>query len=92
VKPDATPAEVDAVVNDTSGAGGQIFAQAVRFFLVDSRLSALVLTALTQLTSSTRYDQSRLAYREAQERHEEILRIEQNMAELAQLMNDVRCM
>jgi hypothetical protein len=44
VKPDATPAEVDAVVNDTSGAGGQIFAQAVRFFLVDLRLSACVLT------------------------------------------------
>lgn len=30
-----------------------------------------------------------MAYREAQERHEEILRIEQNIAELAQLMNDV---
>jgi t-SNARE complex subunit (syntaxin) len=31
VKPDATPAEVDAVVNDTNGAGGQIFAQAVSY-------------------------------------------------------------
>jgi hypothetical protein len=30
-----------------------------------------------------------MAYREAQERHQEILRIEQNIAELAQLMNDV---
>jgi syntaxin 1B/2/3 len=42
-----------------------------------------------QLTSSTRYSESRQAYREAQERHQEILRIEQNIAELAQLMNDV---
>lgn len=33
-----------------------------------------------------------MAYREAQERHEEILRIEQNIAELAQLMNDVCCL
>jgi len=69
VKPDATADEINAVVNDTNGAGGQIFAQA--------------------LTSSTRYSESRMAYREAQERHEEILRIEQNIAELAQLMNDM---
>jgi len=69
VKPDATAEEINAVVNDTNGAGGQIFAQA--------------------LTSSTRYSESRMAYREAQERHEEILRIEQNIAELAQLMNDM---
>jgi syntaxin 1B/2/3 len=58
------------VLNDTNGAGGQIFAQA--------------------LTTSTRYNESRMAYREAQERHQEILKIEQNIAELAQLMNDVR--
>jgi syntaxin 1B/2/3 len=72
VKPDATAEEVSAVVNDTSGQGSQIFAQA--------------------LSSSTRYSESRMAYREAQERHEEILRIEQNIAELAQLMNDVGSM
>jgi hypothetical protein len=29
VKPDATAEEVNAVVNDTNGSGGQIFAQAV---------------------------------------------------------------
>jgi syntaxin 1B/2/3 len=69
VKPDATAEEVKAVVDDTSGTGNQIFAQA--------------------LSSSTRYNESRLAYREAQERHEEILRIEQNIAELAQLVNDM---
>jgi len=30
VKPDATPEEVTAVVDDTDGTGGQIFSQAVR--------------------------------------------------------------
>ncbi|KAH7923873.1 t-SNARE [Leucogyrophana mollusca] len=69
VKPDATPEEVAAVVNDDSGGGSQIFAQA--------------------LTSSNRYGESRAAYREVQERHQDIRRIEQTLAELAQLFNDM---
>lgn len=67
VKPDATPEEVKAVVNDEQG--GQIFAQA--------------------LQSSNRYGESRAAYREVQERHEDIKRIERTLAELAQLFNDM---
>ncbi|KAF8201665.1 syntaxin [Pholiota molesta] len=58
VKPDATPDEIRAVVNDEQG--GQIFSQA-----------------------------SRAAYREVQERHEDIKRIERTLAELAQLFNDM---
>ncbi|KAG1754495.1 t-SNARE [Suillus lakei] len=69
VKPDATPDEVAAVVNDDQGGGGQIFAQA--------------------LTSSNRYGDSRAAYREVQERHQDIRRIEQTLGELAQLFNDM---
>lgn len=68
VKPDASPEEVKAVVDDVQG--GQIFQQA--------------------LMSSNRYGESRVAYREVQERHEEIKRIEQTLTELAQLFNDVR--
>jgi len=67
VKPDATPEEVRAVVEDDQG--GQIFSQA--------------------LMSSNRYGESRAAYREVQERHEDIKRIEQTIAELAQLFNDM---
>lgn len=67
VKPDATPEEVRAVVNDENG--GQIFSQA--------------------LMNSTRYGESRAAYREVQERHQDIKRIEQTIAELAQLFNDM---
>lgn len=66
VKPDATPDEIRAVVNDEQG--GQIFSQA----LMDSR-----------------YTGSRAAYREVQERHEDIKRIERTLAELAQLFNDM---
>jgi syntaxin 1B/2/3 len=69
VKPDATPEEVKAVVNDESG--GQIFSQA--------------------LMNSNRYGESRAAYREVQERHADIQRIERTLGELAQLFNDV-CM
>jgi syntaxin 1B/2/3 len=68
VKPDATPEEVRAVVDDDQG--GQIFSQA--------------------LMNSNRYGESRAAYREVQERHEDIKRIERTIAELAQLFNDVR--
>jgi syntaxin 1B/2/3 len=67
VKPDATPEEIKAVVNDESG--GQIFSQA--------------------LLNSNRYGESRAAYREVQERHEDIKRIEQTLGELAQLFNDM---
>ncbi|TDL27375.1 t-SNARE [Rickenella mellea] len=67
VKPDASPEEVRAVVNDEQG--GQIFSQA--------------------LMNSNRYGESRAAYREVQERHEEIKRIERTLGELAQLFNDM---
>jgi syntaxin 1B/2/3 len=40
--------------------------------------------------SSNRYGESRAAYREVQERHQDIKRIEQTISELAQLFNDVR--
>lgn len=67
VKPDASPEEVRAVVNDEQG--GQIFSQA--------------------LLNSNRYGESKAAYREVQERHEDIKRIEQTLSELAQLFNDM---
>lgn len=40
--------------------------------------------------NSNRYGESRAAYREVQERHEDIKRIEKTLGELAQLFNDVR--
>ena len=43
----------------------------------------------SQLMNSNRYGESRQAYREVQERHEDIKRIERTLAELAQLFNDV---
>ncbi|EPT06095.1 hypothetical protein FOMPIDRAFT_41504 [Fomitopsis schrenkii] len=67
VKPDASPEEVRAVVNDDQG--GQIFSQA--------------------LMNSNRYGQAQSAYREVQERHEDIRRIEKTLTELAQLFNDM---
>jgi len=67
VKPDATPEEIKAAVNDEQG--GQIFSQA--------------------LVNSNRYNESRVAYREVQERHEDIKRIEKTLGELAQLFNDM---
>ncbi|KAJ8597964.1 t-SNARE [Rhizopogon salebrosus TDB-379] len=70
VKPDASPEEIRAVVNDENG--GQIFSQA--------------------LMSSNRYGESRAAYREVQERHQDIKRIEQTISELAQLFNDMSMM
>lgn len=39
--------------------------------------------------SSNRYGEARSAYREVQERHEDIKRIEKTISELAQLFNDV---
>jgi len=67
VKPDASPDEVRAAVEDSNG--GQIFSQA--------------------LMSSNRYGDSRAAYREVQERQEDIKRIERTIGELAQLFNDM---
>ncbi|GJE95194.1 t-SNARE complex subunit [Phanerochaete sordida] len=67
VKPDASPEEVKAVVNDDSG--GQIFSQA--------------------LLNSNRYGEAKSAYREVQERHEDIKKIEKTLTELAQLFNDM---
>ncbi|KDR74011.1 hypothetical protein GALMADRAFT_71275 [Galerina marginata CBS 339.88] len=66
VKPDATPDEIRAVVNDEQG--GQVFSQAVM---------------------NTNYAGSRAAYREVQERHEDVKRIERTLTELAQLFNDM---
>ena len=42
-----------------------------------------------QLSSSTRYGESRLAFREVQDRHQDIQKIERTLEELAQLFNDV---
>jgi len=67
VKPDATPEEVRAVVDENQG--GQIFSQA--------------------LMTSNRYGESRAAYREVQERHEDIKKIEKTITELAQLFQDM---
>ncbi|KAI0093542.1 t-SNARE [Irpex rosettiformis] len=67
VKPDATPDEVKAVVNDDSG--GQVFSQA--------------------LMNSNRYGEAKSAYREVQERHADIQKIERTITELAQLFNDM---
>lgn len=39
--------------------------------------------------TSNRYGQAQSAYREVQERHEDIRRIERTLTELAQLFNDV---
>ncbi|KAI0818548.1 t-SNARE [Irpex lacteus] len=69
VKPTATQEEINAVVNDTSGSGDQIFAQA--------------------LSNSSAYGESRAAYREVQDRHADIQRIERTLEELAQLFNDM---
>ncbi|KAF9567560.1 syntaxin-like protein [Agrocybe pediades] len=44
------------------------------------------------LTTSTRYGESRAAYREVQERQEDIKRVERTLAELAQLFSDMAVM
>jgi len=67
VKPDATPEEVRAVVEDDNS--GQIFSQA--------------------LLNTNRYGESTAVYREVQERHKDIQKIERTLAELAQLFNDM---
>jgi len=70
VKPDASPEEVRAVVNDDQG--GQIFQQA--------------------LLNSDQFGRARAAYREVQERHNDIVKITETVAELQQLMNDMAMM
>jgi len=70
VKPDASPEEVRAVVNDDQG--GQIFQQA--------------------LLNSDQFGRARAAYREVQERHNDIVKITETVAELQQLMNDMAVM
>jgi len=67
VKPDASPEEIRAVVEDDNG--GQVFSQA--------------------LLNTNRYGESKAAYREVQERHKDIQKIERTLAELAQLFNDM---
>lgn len=42
-----------------------------------------------QLTTSTRYGESRAAYREVQERQQELQKVEATLAELAQLFSEV---
>ena len=44
---------------------------------------------ISQLMSSNRMGAAKSAYREVQERHEDIKRIEKTLTELAQLFNDV---
>jgi t-SNARE complex subunit (syntaxin) len=43
-----------------------------------------------QISSSNRYGASQQAYREVQERHQDIQRVETTLEELAQLFGDVR--
>lgn len=66
VKPDATPDEVRAVVDNENNS--QIFSQALM---------------------NSQFTNAQSAYREVQERHEDIKRIEKTLAELAQLFNDM---
>ena len=40
--------------------------------------------------NTNRYGESKAAYREVQERHKDIQKIERTLTELAQLFNDVR--
>jgi syntaxin 1B/2/3 len=45
-----------------------------------------------QLLNSDQFGRSRAAYREVQERHNDIVKITETMAELQQLMNDMAMM
>ena len=53
------------------------------------QIVASMLIDESQLLNSNRYGEARTAYREVQERHEDIKRIEKTITELAQLFNDV---
>lgn len=43
----------------------------------------------SKISASPRYGQSKAAYQEVQDRHEDIKKIEHTLEELAQLFNDV---
>jgi syntaxin 1B/2/3 len=86
VKPNASPDEVRAVVDDS---GGQIFQQAVRYPTFQLSIHRLM---HFQLLNSDQFGRSRAAYREVQERHNDIVKITETMAELQQLMNDMAMM
>lgn len=86
MKPNASPEEVRAVVDDS---GGQIFQQAVRYWTFQPRIHRLM---YFQLLNSDQFGRSRAAYREVQERHNDIVKITETMAELQQLMNDMAMM
>lgn len=58
----------------------------IRYAMDTDQGSQVFATALTQ---STRYSDARNAYREVQERHEDIKRIAQTMQELQELFNDM---
>ena len=77
---------MSAVVNNTEGNGDGIFLQAVSLCYYCFRTSIYAL----QISTSNRYGDSRQAYREVQERHQDIQRIEHTLGEIAQLFNDVR--
>jgi syntaxin 1B/2/3 len=47
------------------------------------------LRIVIQLSNSTSYEQARSAYHDVQERHQDIRKIEETFAELAQLIQDV---
>jgi outer membrane protein assembly factor BamD (BamD/ComL family) len=48
-----------------------------------------LLTKGLQLLNSNRYGDARAAFKEVQDRHVEIVKIEQTITELAQMFNDV---
>ena len=75
------------MVNDTEGSGAQIFTQAVSG--ISRSVGKHEFIMFIQLSSSTRYGESRLAFREVQDRHQDIQKIERTLEELAQLFNDV---
>jgi len=84
-KPDATSEEVAAAVD---GGGQQIFAQAVSKYFAFVPSIVVVLTVV-QMSASTRYGESRAAYREVEERQHDLQKVEQTLTELAQLFSDV---
>jgi syntaxin 1B/2/3 len=70
------------------GGGQQVFAEAVSKYF--AFIPSVVRFWLLQLTTSTRYGESRAAYREVEERHHDLQKVEKTLAELSQLFSDVR--
>lgn len=62
----------------------------LKLFVIMYILTPSLYLISCQLTNSTRYGESRAAYREVQERQEDLKRVERTLAELAQLFSDVR--